>query len=808
MQTLSRFGAPMFTVKFKYILTISTLLFSFVLKATAQESTEIPRISGKITIDAKLDEEQWRHAKKILINNITRPYDNIPSHVHTEALLMEDGGTFYIAFIAEDPDPSQIRAFYRDRDKSWGDDIVGIKIDTYNDQRSAYRFLVNPLGSQIDGVENEVTKKESDSWDGIWDSAGKINEKGYIVEMALPLRMLNFTEKSSFQDWGIELMRFYPRNEFFRLSNIRLERDNSCELCQLHTVEGFSGAKQGDNLTVTPSLVTGINETKNDHEDDWQSKKNTEASLDVRWGITPDWLLNTTINPDFSTVETDNAQLNINNNFALFTQEKRPFFLDNADYFDSNYNLIYTRNINAPNYGAKLTGRENNHTFGLFVTDDDSTNILIPGNRGSSIATIEGESKASAFRYRYSYNENITMGTVSTIRTAKDYQNVVHSLGTRIRVSTADVFKFQVLHSNTEYPNDLFKQFCNSDDPDDCEKPPITNACEHEASETLEGEVKQKACVYNEQVLRTNKEDEFSGSAFKTSYSHNDRDWYYRVTYDKQNAGFRGDLGFIPNVDYNRFSIGGDRKWYAKPGDWWTKFKIYSDWDITHNDDDELIEKEFDINAQLNSSMNSYFRLSYSNRDLVGLRKDKSNIAIDGNTTLFTENRFSLFGEFKPILGLYINSRVTYGDAIDYRNNRLGRTKRFFSSVNWNIDKHLELKIKHTFNQLDAAGANVFNARLTDFRATYQFNVLSFLRFSFIYENTNRNAYNYIYSAPADITENSKNVTTELLYAYKLNPQTVFYLGYSDGHDTEQDFSDLNQNQRSIFMKFSYAWMK
>jgi len=787
----------MFTVKLNHVLTISALLlsFSFSFKASAQQVTEIPRISGKITIDAKLDEKQWRQAKKILINNITRPYDNIPSHVQTDALLMEDGGTFYIAFIAEDPEPSEIRAFYRDRDKSWGDDIVGIKIDTYNDQRSAYRFLVNPLGSQIDGIENEVTKRESDSWDGIWDSAGKINEKGYIVEMALPLRMLNFTEKSSFQDWGIELMRFYPRNEFFRLSNIRLERDNNCELCQLHTIEGFTGAKQGDNLTVTPSIVTGINEER-DNNDEWQDEDNTEASLDIRWGITPDWLLNATINPDFSTVETDNAQLNINNNFALFTQEKRPFFLDNADYFDSNYNLIYTRNINAPNYGAKLTGRENNHSFGLFVTDDDSTNILIPGNRGSSIANIEGESKASAFRYRYSFNEDITMGTVSTIRTAEDYKNIVNSVGTRIKVSTADIFKFQALYSTTEYPDDLFEQFCNADDPQDCQTPPTENNCDY------------SNCDYNEQVLRTLKDEEFSGNAFRTSYAHNDRDWYYRVTYDKQNAGFRGDLGFIPNVDYNRFSVGGDRKWYAEPGDWWTRFKIYSDWDTTHNDNNELIEKEFDINAQLNAGMNSYFRLSYSNRDLVGLRKDKSNLAIDGNTTLFTENQYSLFGEFKPMLGLYLNSSIRYGDAIDYRNNRLGRTKRLVSRINWNIDKHLELKIKHTFNQLDAAGANLFTARLTDFRATYQFNVLSFLRFSVIYNNTYRNADNYIYAQPEDITENSKNISTELLYAYKLNPQTVFYLGYSDRHDTEEAFRDLKQNQRSVFMKFSYAWMK
>ena len=107
---------------------------------------DIPRVEGEITINADISEPQWRNAKKVLINNITRPFDNIPSTVNTEALLMEDGDTLYIAFLAADPEPEKIRAFYKDRDKVWGDDIVGIKIDTFNDQRSAYRFLVNPLG--------------------------------------------------------------------------------------------------------------------------------------------------------------------------------------------------------------------------------------------------------------------------------------------------------------------------------------------------------------------------------------------------------------------------------------------------------------------------------------------------------------------------------------------------------------------------------------------------------------------------------------------------------------------------------------
>lgn len=787
----------MFVVKKQFVLASSLIISSlFALPALAKpkKNIDIPRVSTTIKVDAYLNEPAWKQARKVNLDIVTRPYNNTPSPVKTEALLMEDGEVFYLAFKAFDPNPASIRAFLRDRDKSWGDDIVGIKIDTYNDQRSAYRFLVNPLGSQIDGIENEVTQRESDAWDGIWDSAGRVHDNGYIVEMALPLRMLNFNESKRIQDWGIELMRFYPRDERLRISNIRLDRDNSCELCQLQTASGFKGAKQGDNLIIAPSLVTGKHQERND-EDDWDSENNTEASLDIRWGITPDLLLNATLNPDFSTVETDNAQLNINNNFALFFPEKRPFFLDNADYFDSNYNLVYTRNINAPNYGAKLTGRQGDHSFGLFITDDDSTNILIPGNRASSVAEINEKSHAAALRYRFNYGENTTLGLISTLRTADDYSNSVQGVDARFKLSTFDVFKFQYLYSNTEYPEDLYQQFCDADIAQDCAHP------EHVSCEFGQ-------CDINEKVLRTLKDKPFSGNAFRVGYYHNDEDWHYRVSYDKQNAGFRGDLGFISRVDYNKFVIGGDRKWYAEPGKWWTKAKIYSDWDITHNDQGELIEKEFDINGSVEGIFGSFIRIAYSNRDLVGSRIDKSSLAIDGNTTLFNEQQYQISGDIKPILGLNLHANLNWGDAIDYSNNRLGSNKQARTSINWNVNKHLEIRFKQVFRQLNADDANVFTARLTDFRATYQFDVKSFLRFTLVYNNTHRNPDNYLYAEPGDIETHSKDVSTELLYAYKINPQTVFYLGYSDKHDAERNFSDLEQNQRSMFMKFSYAWIK
>ena len=781
----------------KQLLSLLLISQSFSLFAASADNPpiSIPKVTGEIAVDAKLDEPQWQQATKVLVNNITRPYDNIPSPVNTEVLLMESEGVLYIAFIAEDPDPSQIRAFLRDRDRAWEDDVVGIKIDSFNDQRSAYRFLVNPLGAQIDGIESEITKKESDSWDGIWNSAGEINDKGFIVEMSLPLRMLNFNEKTDMQTWGIELIRMYPRSERLRLSNITLDRANDCEICQLVPAEGFKGLKQSSNLIVAPSLVLGASESRED-DADWERTTNVEPSLDIRWGITPDVLLNATINPDFSTVETDSAQLNINNTFALRFEEKRPFFLDNADYFDSNYNLVYTRNINAPNFGAKLTARKSEHSLGLFLTDDSSTHILVPGNRSSNIAEIDGESKAGALRYRYAYGDNITVGWISTLRTAEDYSNAVHGIDARFRLSTYDVFKFQTLYSETEYPDDLYQQFCDVDDSSTCVPPDENTSCE------------RGDCEYNETVLRTVKDGKFKGSAYRLGYYHTDSEWHYKLTYDKQDSDFRADLGFVPQVDFNRWVAGGHRKWYAEPNQWWTQFKIYSDYDVTKNDSGELIEKEFDLSFHLDAQYNSYLEFWLTDRDRVGSRKDKSNIAIKNNTTMFNEKLIGVYGQIKPIIGLKLSSNFSYGDQIDFSNDRLGKATRMNPRINWNVNEHLELRLNHTYRKLDADGDNVFVANLTDFRTTYQFDIQSFLRLTLIYSDIERNAFNYPLTPPEDVTPESKSLGAELLYAYKINPQTVFYLGYSDYHETEQAFTDLRQNERSVFMKMSYAWIR
>jgi len=143
--------------------------------------TNLPRADGEITVDGILDEEVWQLAARIEINTETRPGENIPARVATVAYLFEDGKKLYVAFDAKDPDPTAIRAYLRDRDSAWNDDFVGIVLDTYNDQRRAFEFFSNPLGVQMDMTNDDVNKNEDESWDAIWDSAGKISADFFIV---------------------------------------------------------------------------------------------------------------------------------------------------------------------------------------------------------------------------------------------------------------------------------------------------------------------------------------------------------------------------------------------------------------------------------------------------------------------------------------------------------------------------------------------------------------------------------------------------------------------------------------------------
>src|SRR5687767_2904871 len=261
-------------------------------------SLAIPHSTGAVEIDGVLDDAIWRDALALPLTIETYPRENQVPDVETTAYLVENGDQLLIAFDARDPEPESIRAYLRDRDSAFNDDFVGVVLDTFNDQRRAFEFFVNPFGVQMDLINDDVNRNESSSWNAIWDSAGEINERGYTAEIAIPFSQLRFPRVDGEQTWGIDVLRFRPRAQRARISNNAQDRNRNCYLCQFGKFTGFANAEPGNALEVVPTLTAARTDSRPSatvgplERGDFE----TEAGLGVRWGVTPDLTLDVALN--------------------------------------------------------------------------------------------------------------------------------------------------------------------------------------------------------------------------------------------------------------------------------------------------------------------------------------------------------------------------------------------------------------------------------------------------------------------------------------------------------------------------------
>jgi uncharacterized protein DUF5916/cellulose/xylan binding protein with CBM9 domain len=717
---------------------------------TLASLSDLPSTVRDIKIDGVMDEEAWQDATQIAIDIETRPGENTAAPVKTVAYLVEDGENLYVAFNAEDPNPKAIRAYLRDRDSAWNDDFVGIVVDAYGDERRAFEFFVNPLGVQMDLTYDDVNQREDDSWDAIWDSAGKIDDAGYIVEMQIPLSQLRFPKIEGKQTWGIDLLRFYPREHRYRFSNNAQDRNVNCYLCQFEKIQGLEGAEPGRDLEIVPTLTASQVETTDDPGivPLQSGSTDVEAGLSVRWGITPDLTANLTINPDFSQVEADAVRLQVNNQFALFFPEKRPFFLEGADYFRTPIRAVFTRTVADPSVGAKLTGKRGNNTFGVFASQDEITNLLFPGAFGSDNTSLAQKNIAFVGRYSRSFGESSSVGALLTGRDGDGYYNYVGGLDLRWKISDQHSIQLQYLRSDTEYPTDVAIEF--------------------------------------DQPLGS-----FDGTASFAAYDYDSRNWRVYIRHQDRAANFRSDSGFVPRVDYSQQVVGIGRTWFGDEDNWYSQFSFSGDWDIAHDESGRMIERELEGWFRIQGPMQSRLDVGPLTRDRLF------------DDVLFKENKINLYAEFQPMGGLELGIWASAGDQVDFANTQLGNEVRLEPFVNWNINRNFLLRLDSAFVTLDSKdGPNIFDAKVYDVNLTWQFSVRSFLRLTTQIQDVERNQSEYI--DPVDAR--TRDVGRQLLYSYKLNPQTVFFLGYSDALLDDDILSNLTTTDQTWFMKIGYAW--
>lgn len=717
----------------------------------AVSPSDVPHSSASFTIDGVLDDDIWAEALMIELLIETNPRENMPAPVETRAYIVENGSTLLVAFDAKDPNPGNIRAYLRDRDSAYDDDYVGIVVDTFNDARRGFEFFVNPFGVQMDLTQDDVERSEDDSWDAIWDSAGRINGDGFAVEMAIPFSQLRFQRAAGEQTWGIDVLRFYPRENRLRLSNNSRDRGRNCYLCQFAKIRGFANAEPGKDLEIVPSLTASRTDQRDpDTGALAQGDGDEELGMTVSWGITPDVTANLALNPDFSQVEADVPQLDVNNQFSLFFPETRPFFLEGIGYFSTPIEAVFTRTVADPDVGAKLTGRNDDNAYAVFLADDAVTNLLFPGALTSSTEVLDQSNRAFVGRYNRGFGNASTLGALVTQRSGDDYRNDVAGIDGRFRISDRHSVRFQYLDSETEYPNAVVTAF---DQP----------------------------------------EGSFGGEAARIEYDFSSRQWWGDWSFQSIDPGFRADSGFVTQVDIEQHNGGLGRIWHGDGDEWWNQLRVGMSLEHTEDSAGQLLGRRVQSFFSFNGPLQSYFEIGMNRRQQFW-----EGVLYDG------EEMF-MYGQVRPRGGLNLSLSVNRGDQVDFANSRLGKQLRVEPTVNWNVNRHLLLRLRHSSLQLDnRQGENVFDAELTDLRLTWQFNVRSFLRFTGQRREVKRNVALFVRS---DTQSETLSLGSQLLYSYKLNPQTVFFLGYADNHFDDDDFDGLTRLDRSVFIKLAYAWV-
>jgi hypothetical protein len=705
---------------------------------------QIPRIDAELQLDGRLDEPFWQQAAQTELAYEISPGENTAAPVRTRAYVVDSGRSLRVAMRAEDPDPSRLVAVLRDRDSAFQDDFVGFRIDTFDTQQRAYEFFVSAAGVQGDLTFDGANGNEDSSWDALWESAAAVDAGGYTVEIEIPYSSLRFNHSTTAQQWNIQFLRIRPRESRFVYASSREDRGIACALCQQRKITGFAHADPGRSVLLNPTVTAGYAQARDSREQALRSRGlDTEFGLDVSWSPTPNNSLSATYNPDFSQIEVDGAQLDVNSSFALFFPEKRPFFLDSADYFSSPSELVYTRNVADPDYGARFTGRSGAQTYGVFAASDVRTQVLRPGAFRSQIGQIDGESQDFVGTYRYNLGASSNIGTLVTHRSGDDYSNTLLNLDGRWQHGGHTVLA-QVMHSETE-----------------------------------------DALGYSVQP--------FDDRAHLFNYDYADRKKTFTIGNRRHGAGFRADMGFVGQVDFDRWVVGGSYRWYPKEN-FFNEVRISGDWDITHQlSDRRRIEREVEAYLIANGRLQSLLELG-------GGRRMRMWNGVD-----YDERFFSFYAELRPWNSVQPSLFYRGGDQIDFRNDGLGRIRSLQPGVTANLGRRGSLQVSYIDEVLRRDGGSVYHARLLDGRLSWQFDLRQRLRLAVQQGSTE---FDPLLNQKPGQPLGPKRVSdlgTQLVYSYKFNPRTVFYAGYSDsyiGSDTVDEF----QIGRALFLKLGYAW--
>jgi hypothetical protein len=712
-------------------------------------------VAGEIKIDGVLDDEGWIGAA--VAGNFTEffPDEQTEPPIEVSALMAYDDANLYVAFKVDD-DPGSIRANLTARDNIFRDDYVGLILDIKGDGQGMYFIAANPYG--IQGDTRISPNSEDDAFNLIYDSEGKITEDGYQVEMAIPFRSLRFP-RQEVQLWRATFWITHPRNSRSQYSWASINRDDSCWSCQFGYIEGIEGVESGRNFEALPSLVGGqagslVNQD-NAAEGFDAERINLEPSLDLKYGITSDLTAELTLNPDFSQIESDVAQIDVNSTFALFFAERRPFFQEGSDLFQSYIQTMYSRQINDPILAGKTTGRIGRTDVALLTARDNNTPLLLPFEERSELVEV-GKSYSNIARIKHAFPNTSYIGALVTDRR-------VDSGGSGSTVGLDGMWQFAKVYA-------LQAQFVAShtlepDDPSLSEDFADATFSRGAHTTALDGE-------------------SFSGHALYTQFQRYGRHWLFEINYRQFSPTFRADNGFIRQNDLRSFVFWQGLNIYPKPIGFIDRimpnFVVLSSWNYDN------VRKEMTfvprIQLQMKGQTSVFAGYAFSRERFLDLEFEGMRMFHAGAFSNFSR-RMSL--ELFLLRGLEIHRNSD--------NPELGQSLSIDLSATVRPTDWISVSPSISYANLTdrETGDHFYNGYVTRTRISAQFTRRLTLRTVVQYNDF------------------SERLEIDPLVTYRINPLTVFHVGST--HDlrsvdtTRRGYDSIfRQTERQYFFKFQY----
>jgi hypothetical protein len=739
----------------KYLITI--ILISSIFGQSFKDLTERPtynpiKIDEPILFDGIVDDQEWSRAQVATNFNGSGTFQGQPSDLKTEARLFYDDKNIYVSFKAF-VDRDDLRYSITKRDNlDEKDDRVFIKIDAFDDESLTYGLGVSAGGAQIDG---RATYGFDQSLDLVYESKVSIFEDRYEVELVIPFSSLRYS-LARVQTWRIDFGRgFTLADELTRYVYWTSRMEGiECQTCQLAFLKDIQPPKQqrGD-IEFIPSVVAGVS-------DDFTTDTSTssdEASLFMKFPVSSVDLLEIALNPDFSQIESDDIQNDVNTVNALYFQEKRPFFSQGAELFQFSaqrgyINLFYSRTINDPSIAAKYTGKIGQTSYGVISARDESSPLLLPFEENSTVVTM-GKSTSNIIRAKRMIGGN--GGSIGAILTNRIFDNAgdMTTAGLDFHLHPGSNIHI-TLHGTTSIHNES-DNFEYEYDPSSTDYPSTFDNGRY--TKTFDGE-------------------KITGNAIGFAINYRDRTDDYGIVLRLRSPGFRTSNGFEKNNSTKWLKAGRGKTVYYEnhPNLLKTNYGIETIYKTNYNG---LIKKqELSLSTSSDLKNGDFFKVSaeFETENFRGYQFDN-----------LYEFEFGYRNQLSSDLKLYneLQSR-----KIIVRNLDVPRDSGFYQ-----VKSYIEYKVSEKSN----FGVGVSYQKAED---NYDGVILrANINNSFNSRLTMRTKIQY--------SDFSNSWFIEPMITYQPNAFSALYFGVNDLLQTEDNIiSSLTESKRQIFIKFQYLF--